>query len=442
MPPLKVLIFGGSVEQAGYIQKLIPEGYEISVVPGARIMETSQEKYCPLVAIVIQEQSGQDWDKRLRTVMERCRGTPILTIAERPSKKDIINSFRKGTGDFLIYPPSEEEFRAIFLKLANPCPVPQEPPVSWLNKALGRVRNRLRSLGRKRLARTAVAPYPITILSLPIALSGHPSLSEEGDNNQNTNRLEAYLFGAFALFYGARLLKTMAGKKPNSILAFLLYHNHRPVHREILMEKFWGQSAPSSARNSLNVAIYNIRKHFHECLPGLEMLAYDSDTYFLNPELDIISDVESFLNYWKQGRALESREGLAQALGLYKQASSLYVGDFLTDFPYEKWCEAERDSLRETYLFILDRLNTYFFEMGAYNSAVHICSRMLEKDPCLEEVHRKLIIAFAQLGYRDKAIRQYYKCERILQEELAVEPSAPTKALFEQLSKGRLLLTV
>lgn len=210
----------------------------------------------------------------------------------------------------------------------------------------------------------------------------------------------------------------------------------------MLMEKFWGQSAPSSARNSLNVAIYNIRKHFHECLPGLEMLAYDSDTYFLNPELDIISDVESFLNYWKQGRALESREGLAQALGLYKQASSLYVGDFLTDFPYEKWCEAERDSLRETYLFILDRLNTYFFEMGAYNSAVHICSRMLEKDPCLEEVHRKLIIAFAQLGYRDKAIRQYYKCERILQEELAVEPSAPTKALFEQLSKGRLLLTV
>ena len=55
---------------------------------------------------------------------------------------------------------------------------------------------------------------------------------------------------------------------------------------------------------------------------------------------------------------------------------------------------------------------------------------MLEKDDCLENVHRKLILCYYRLGRRDKAIRQYYKCSEALRKELNIEPSQSTKELF------------
>lgn len=56
---------------------------------------------------------------------------------------------------------------------------------------------------------------------------------------------------------------------------------------------------------------------------------------------------------------------------------------------------------------------------------------MLEKDDCLENIHRKLILCYYQLGRRDLAIRQYHKCVEALQKELNIEPSLSTKELFQ-----------
>ena len=53
-----------------------------------------------------------------------------------------------------------------------------------------------------------------------------------------------------------------------------------------------------------------------------------------------------------------------------------------------------------------------------------------------EDFHRGLMRAYALMGRADEAIDQYRRCERILREEIGVEPSPRTQALFRAIREG------
>jgi LuxR family maltose regulon positive regulatory protein len=110
--------------------------------------------------------------------------------------------------------------------------------------------------------------------------------------------------------------------------------------------------------------------------------------------------------------------------------------DFLENIMFEEWCESERDNLKETYLFILNRLSDYFFQQKSYTASVNVCRKILAKDPCIEENHPRLIICYQNLGMRDIAIRQFYLCEETLKKELSVRPSDYTRSLFQAISQA------
>ena len=201
------------------------------------------------------------------------------------------------------------------------------------------------------------------------------------------------------------------------------------------MELFWGDVAPSSARNSLNVAISSIRKDLETLLEGRNTIIYENECYSINPELAILTDVEQFNYFWDKGKVIESTQGLEHALGAYNKALSLYRNDFLQHMLYEEWCEGERDTLKETYLFILNRLSVYYFANKQYDACINIGKKMLQKDNWLEDVHRKLIECYHALGLNDLAIRQYRKCEDTLKKELDVQPSNQTLELLKKIKK-------
>ena len=61
---------------------------------------------------------------------------------------------------------------------------------------------------------------------------------------------------------------------------------------------------------------------------------------------------------------------------------------------------------------------------------------ILSQDACDEAAHQQLIQIYAAQGYRSQAIRQYYHCERILLQELGVQPLQTTVQLFQALLRG------
>lgn len=426
----RVIVFGGSPDQLHQITRAIVGAWALSILPPAHILEKGNAFPPQEVVIFILDGPLAEALPYLEAIPQKLPGAPVILIAEKPDREDIIQAFRLGVKDCLLFPLEPDEFRKTLeghwksnnFQAGKPqCRRWKERLLNWLG-----------------IVPVQRIPSPAS-LKLGIRPDGLPEsfFLPKGRQELAGHEVEAQFFGSFRLRVRGQDLPLLPGEKVNALFAYLLYNRQKPVHREILLSRFWEYTSPSSARKSLNVAIHTLRQHLQECLPDMEFIQYYNDNYLANPELDIITDVDQFLSYWHKGRAIEASHGPKEALEYYTAATTLYRGDFLEDMHYEEWCEQERDNLKETYLILLDRLGTFFLQEEACEMAGKIFRMMLEKDDCLENVHRKLILCYYRLGRRDKAIRQYYKCSESLRKELNIEPSQSTKELFRLINEEK-----
>ena len=120
----------------------------------------------------------------------------------------------------------------------------------------------------------------------------------------------------------------------------------------------------------------------------------------------------------------------------YGIAESLYQGDYLQEDLYEDWPTAQRERLRRTYCDLADRLSEHYIRNGEYNAAISLCHRVLARDNCHEPAHRRLMRCYLAQGQRHLAVRQYLTCVQVLQEELGLEPSQETDALYRSIAQG------
>jgi len=202
------------------------------------------------------------------------------------------------------------------------------------------------------------------------------------------------------------------------------------------MEAFWPNSDPDSARNCLNVALHSVRRLLHEVDPHHEYILFKDECYFLNPEIDVWSDIGEFAHHWKIAQSLEREKGIQAAVAEYELAAAAYKGDFLEEDLYESWPSSERENFQEIYLFILDRLSKYYSLDGKPSTAIRLCETILEQDNCREEIHQRLMQCYYRLGQRDKALKQFRKCTEVLEAELEVEPTRSMIDLYEQIKQN------
>ena len=76
------------------------------------------------------------------------------------------------------------------------------------------------------------------------------------------------------------------------------------------------------------------------------------------------------------------------------RALALYQGDFLADDLYEDWPVTTREHLLLDYLDVLDRLSGLYFGQYPYGACVALCRLLVERDPCREDAHRRLMRCF------------------------------------------------
>ena len=222
-------------------------------------------------------------------------------------------------------------------------------------------------------------------------------------------------------------------RKGKAILSYLLFYHKKQVNRDVLMERFWPNVSPESARNSLNVAVHSIRKAIPGSRISEKLILFKDDCYFINPEIEVVSDVSQFKDLWYQARIYEQQDDISKAMHAYKAALKLYKGDIMEEDLYSEWADAERENLREIFLLILDKISDYLCMNKQFKRAVEYCKILLSIDNCREDVHRRLMNCYFYMGKRGQAIRQYYKCKKVLSQELEVEPSARTSDLFNKI---------
>ncbi len=427
--PPEIVMLGGDQALAQRLQRAIAGGgYPLSLWPCEAPFPKQLFARPPVLTIVVADVSMEAALENLQALKARFPKTNTLFIAANATPYDVIQAFRAGAGEFLLNPFNEEELRQALqhaMEKNRPSKL-QKILVSGLRSAAGLVRSNINK--RRQYLENNQA-------SLGFVSEGMQSRLCTTDTSPAED-LYTHFFGKMKITFFGRHFEAPQGPKIASVLAYLLYHYNKPIHRDVLMAKFWGNSTTESARNSLHVAFHKIRNLFRRISPSADILLHDGDTYQINPNLSVSSDVKEFTASWHKGRAVEQAQGLDAALLYYNRAAALYKGDFLENCLLEEWCESERENLKETYLLLLNRLGDYFFRKQQYTASMNVCHKILDKDPCIEETHQRLMVCYQQLGMRDKAIRQYYACEEALQRELSVKPSDYTRSLFRKISEG------
>jgi DNA-binding SARP family transcriptional activator len=165
------------------------------------------------------------------------------------------------------------------------------------------------------------------------------------------------------------------------------------------------------------------------------VIVLEGGAYRLAANLRLWVDVDEFERHVEGGRRLEAAGEPTGAMAEYELAASLYQGDFLADDPYEEWPVLTRERLRLAYLDLLDRLGRLYFGQGRYAACAALCQRIIERDACREDAHRRLIRCYSRQGQPHLALRQYFACAEALRTELGVDPAPATVRLHEAIRR-------
>lgn len=260
----------------------------------------------------------------------------------------------------------------------------------------------------------------------------------DGSEAPATPGLEVHLFGQFrATLNGHQIISWPSGRG-RAVFKYLLAHRERPLPRDTLMEVFWPDATPESARNSLNVALHGLRQALRAAT-DVQVIVFKNGVYRFNSDLRIWLDVDEFRRHVQSGRRLEDAGNLSDAAAEYEQAIVLYEGDLMADDLADDWPVLTRERLRVAYLDTLDRLSHIRFGQDQYDACVALCQLLLAQDSCREDAHCRLMRCYSRLGQHHLAVRQYQLCVKTLRDELDIDPSANTTQLYEHIRRRELI---
>jgi predicted ATPase/DNA-binding SARP family transcriptional activator len=234
------------------------------------------------------------------------------------------------------------------------------------------------------------------------------------------------LFGKPQVRYADEALDAQLSAKAVALLAYLAV-TRQSHSRQALAGLFWGELPEATARANLRLTLSRLRKTVGDALTlGGQSLAFD----FTQPHWVDVLLFEAATN----DPAQVDHTQLHQAVDLYRRP---FLDDFvLNDAPeFETWVLMERERLHErarrTLLYLADQAE----QANDLPTSSQSIRRLLALEPWNEEAHHRLIWLLAHSGERTAALQQYERCRQILAEELGVEPSSETVALYEAIRR-------
>jgi DNA-binding SARP family transcriptional activator len=242
-------------------------------------------------------------------------------------------------------------------------------------------------------------------------------------------------FGRFVVRRGGKALELCGSRNGQAILRFLVAQQGYRATADTLMEMLWPGEELENARRKLHVAVSHLRHSLNcgfGCDPGGGYIFCKNQLYQINPAVTLLTDVDEFLALYRSG----GQGSRAEMIARYEQACRLYHDPFLAEDLYADWSIRLREQLMQAYIAMCGVLCNHFLETGRYENALHWARTMLEANRCDEEAYRNLMRAYAALGRRNDALRQYHCCGKVLLEELNVSPMPETVQVYHDILAG------
>ena len=255
----------------------------------------------------------------------------------------------------------------------------------------------------------------------------------QGSKNM-TELLRIFTLGGLQVFKGDAPVTIQETRKVEALLVYLAC-TRREHAREVLAELLWEERSQQQSLANLRVVLTYLRKYLGE------YLEISREGVGLAPGLQIwldVAELEENLSALRTGEGVRT----AQTAECVERAVSLYRGEFLQGFfvrdcqGFEDWYLRERERLHRQTVEALHDLVDFDIKRRSYKTGLVHATRLLELDPLMETAHRQMMTLLASSGQRGEALAQYQAYQKLLHEELGIEPAAATKALYERSARA------
>jgi DNA-binding SARP family transcriptional activator len=271
------------------------------------------------------------------------------------------------------------------------------------------------------------------LLQLPFAGSVREQLSPHTPSNDGDAPPELYItcFGRFEVRRMGRPIELCSSRNGRSILRYIVAKPGHYATSDSLQALLWPEDEPAVAQRKLHIAVSALRHSLSDgsfCNSGHSYIVCKNHVYYLDLAGTLQTDVDEFLSYYQSGQ-LKSDERIAY----YEKACRLYTGPFLMEDIYADWSSLQREQLSNIYLCMCRVLADHNVQLKRYEDAIKWVTGILTENRCDEVAHQQLIRIYAAQGRRHEALQQYQRCERLLRDELGVEPLPETLLILQHL---------
>jgi predicted ATPase/DNA-binding SARP family transcriptional activator len=212
------------------------------------------------------------------------------------------------------------------------------------------------------------------------------------------------------------------GRKPRALLGLLLLRKNQPVAPEQLIDDLWGDDAPATAANTLQVYVSQVRKIVSD------RLKTEGGAYRLKVEADEL-DADRFERLAAEGATALGRKSYGEASELLTEGLALWRGPALADLRYESFAQGETSRLEELRLAAVEDRIESDLGLGRHDQLVGELESLVAEHPTRERLRGLQMLALYRAGRQADALEAYRQTREALLDELGLEPGPELKEL-------------
>jgi YVTN family beta-propeller protein len=235
-----------------------------------------------------------------------------------------------------------------------------------------------------------------------------------------TAGIEYRLLGAIEVGVNGHVLD-IGGQKQRALLAILVLSANKPVSRDVLVDRLWGQHPPAGAQHTLEVYVSRLRKTLEPAAGGQVVLTRPG-AYLLRATGEHI-DLRRFERLACDGRRALAANAPGRAAADLREALALWRGEPLADISREQFAQSEITRLEELHARALEDRIEADIALGRHVDVVGELGALVAAHPLRERLYELLMIALYRCGRQAEALAVYHSARSVLVQELGIEPN-------------------
>ena len=233
------------------------------------------------------------------------------------------------------------------------------------------------------------------------------------------------LLGTVELCDDAGVPIKVGGEKPRAILAFLGLHVARTVSVAALIDAVWGERAPDTAVNTLQVHVSALRRALAPTGTTIERL---DGGYRLTLAAEHV-DLHLFEAMAAEGRAALRSGRHERANEVLARAVDVWRGRPFDGIDAAPFVESARPMLEAAFASAAVEYAEGLMSVRRFDDSVVAAERLVARSPYDERAWAALITAQYWAGRQSEALEGFQRARHVLAEDLGLQPGPELVAL-------------